>query len=63
MKCVICGAFYKKSKDTNASLYHECSDCRSISYDLNNDKFGLFDEPDVRSILNPTGKTQPVFYD
>ena len=66
MKCISCGALFRKDKNTpNRSGYvnsHLCDYCKQVDVD-GNKNFGLLDEPDIASILNPTGRTPAMIYD
>ena len=62
--CVTCGSYYRKSVYNNSD---ECNDCLDIAIDiLDNEDQMTYDEstdPDVFSVVNPSGKTRAVFYD
>lgn len=40
-----------------------CDYCKVLEDEVKTKDFGLLDEPDIKDILNPTGRTQPKFYD
>lgn len=57
MKCVSCGEYFRRSK-FNPTDY--CESCIDEADDVQYDEEEQFE---VEQILNPTGKTKPVFYD
>ncbi len=57
MKCVSCGDYFKRSKHNPTNYCDGCIDAADdVQYDP---EF----EVEVSQLLNPTGKTQPVFYE
>lgn len=55
MKCISCGSYFKKTPWNDGVI---CEDCSDTAY---NDYF--VDQAEIDTIVNPTGKTQAVFYD
>lgn len=56
--CVICGEYYRLNSYHSSKL--ECQNCIH-SLPLGNMYDGYSEE--VNQLVNPTGKTKPVFYD
>lgn len=56
MKCVMCKDYFRRSEYNPTDCCEACIDAADdVEYNL--------DDVDVQIVLNPTGKTQPVFYD
>lgn len=60
MKCLSCGVSFKGTLQNKTGL---CDYCKVLEDEVKTKDFGLLDEPDIKDILNPTGRTQPKFYD
>lgn len=65
--CVTCGVYFRQSPYNNSA---ECDTCFS-SFTDNMEKrilhsetdYEIQQDSDVRKVINPSGKTQAVFYD
>lgn len=57
MRCIECGDYFKRSQWNKTNTCDKCLDTLpETGYDTDY-------EADVEVLKNPTGKTQPVFYD
>jgi hypothetical protein len=56
MKCVSCGSYFKQSAFNKSLFCEQCLDIANDTYDQE-----LLDE--ISQVINPSGKTQAVFYD
>ena len=54
-RCVSCGNHYRQTKFNNTNKCEDCLDVDSV-YDADYDL-------EVETLVNPSGKTKPVFYD
>ena len=57
MICVHCGTYFKKTKWNNSDSCEDCLDTGATP------EYDSEIELEVEHLKNPTGKTQPVFYD
>lgn len=58
--CVMCKSYYKQSQ------YNQTANCDACDTEMSSDPFEMFDDEDIveiQHILNPTGKTNPIFND
>lgn len=55
MKCVSCGSYFKRTPWTTGN---ECEDCEAAFVPSD-----VEEKAELDILLNPSGKTQPVFYD
>lgn len=55
MKCIECGGYFRQTKWNNGAT---CESCADIVYTLDGEE-----QIEVDLLQNPSGKTQPVFYD
>ena len=60
MKRCSCNAYYRRSEWNTADYCEQCVDA------MEDQKYNTFDDVDnaeIEQLVNPTGKTQPHFYD
>jgi hypothetical protein len=55
MKCIICNQYFKQH---HFNRTNECDNCSAVILDIDQET-----ELDLEILKNPTGKTQPVFYE
>lgn len=59
MICTCCGNYFKKNKNVRDNQT-ECESCVDLLY---KEEYDPEIDLEVEYLTNPTGKTQPVFYD
>jgi hypothetical protein len=57
MRCVICNTYFKQHSFNRTK---QCDDC--LGADGSSNYIDSETEVDINSVLNPSGKVQPVFY-
>ena len=57
MKCISCGSYFKRSPWNTGSMCENCEDTLLLPDDSEDEK------AELNLLMNPSGKTQPVFYD
>lgn len=56
MKCISCGSYFKRTSWNNGSMCESCEDSVLLPDDTD-------EKAELNILMNPSGRTQPVFYD
>lgn len=60
MKCLSCNAYYRRSEWNTADYCEQCVDAME---DQKYNSYDVTDDVEIEALVNPTGRTQPHFYD
>ena len=63
MNCITCGTYFKNK---HYHTEYECEACRDVVGTFNGkslEEYESIEDLDIQAMLNPSGRTMPVFYD